>query len=170
MKKSLFGIVVASAFFVGITSTANAALWQFDVNIDGLQEVPPVATPGFGTAQAIFNDVSGEMTITGTFSSLIGTSNNAHLHGYANPGINAGVVFGLTFDVGVTSGNISGNGIIPAGRIADTLNGLTYINIHSTFRPGGEIRGQLIDPVLVPEPATVTLFGLGAFAVLRRRR
>jgi hypothetical protein len=55
--------------------------------------------------------------------------------------------------------------------MAELIDELYYVNIHSTFRPGGEIRGQI---VVVPEPAGFALVGLGLVALgtaarLRRR-
>jgi len=43
-----------------------------------------------------------------------------------------------------------------AALIAGIENRETYLNIHTTLFPGGEIRG-----ILVPEPATLLLLGTG---------
>jgi hypothetical protein len=64
------------------------------------------------------------------------------------------------------------NGNDPATAEATLFNaiisGETYLNIHSTNFPGGEIRTFL---VFVPEPVTLSVFGAGlAGAVLLRRR
>jgi hypothetical protein len=58
-----------------------------------------------------------------------------------------------------------------ADLLAGMLAGQTYLNIHSTAFPGGEIRGFL-QVVPVPEPATVSLVALGLLflgPVIRRR-
>jgi hypothetical protein len=51
--------------------------------------------------------------------------------------------------------------------MADLINGLYYVNIHSSFAPGGEIRGQIL---LVPEPGTGALVALGIMGLAVRRR
>lgn len=162
--------VIAMAVALMAVASARAANVTFEANMDGLQETPPVATPALGFASLLLNDVTGDWTLTGNFNNLIGTANNAHIHGSAPPGTPAGVVVGLTFDP-ATSGNLSGAGTFNAGQMADLTAGLYYVNLHSTFRPGGEIRGQL---GLVPEPGTIVLLGIGAVGVLlsawRRRR
>lgn len=165
--KRLLSVLGVCAFFICAVS-AHAATWKFNVFLDGLQEVSPNASPGYGDALALLDDSTGMIDISGTFSSLIGTSNNAHLHGYAPAGINAAAIFPLTYDIGVTSGSFSGSGSVD---VAQTLAGNTYINVHSTVFLGGEIRGQLINPVRVPEPATLSLAGFALLSVgaLRRR-
>jgi hypothetical protein len=143
--------------------------WKFNVVMDGTQEVPPNSSPGIGTAIAIFNDNTGQMDIDGSFSGLLVAASNAHLHGYSTPGVASGVVFGLTFTP-ATSGTVSGSGVIPSARIADVLNGLTYTNIHSAMFPSGEIRGQLMNPVAVPEPGGGGWLGVSAASWLLHRR
>jgi hypothetical protein len=155
-------VVVAS---LAISSSAGATVHNLTALIDGLQETPPVATPGTGTATMTLDDATNMFTLTGSFSGLIGTTNNAHVHGPAPVGTPAGVMFGITFDFGVTSGAISFNGVISDAHEQAILDGLTYINIHTTFRPGGEIRGQIL-----PEPSSVALLTLGLVGIGFRRR
>lgn len=166
MRTSLFSI----ATLVCLAAPAQAAIWQFNnIVIDGAQETPPVVTTGSGIGTATLNDVTGAITISGSYSNLIGTVNNAHLHGPAAVGVPAGVIFGLTFTP-LTSGVFSGNSVLTPANVANVLNGLTYINIHSSFRPGGEIRGQLLNGVMIPEPATLGLLTAGAVGLLAIRR
>jgi hypothetical protein len=55
-----------------------------------------------------------------------------------------------------------------AALIAGIENDETYLNIHTSTNPGGEIRGFL---VAAPEPASLAVFGsaLFLFALMRRR-
>lgn len=169
MSRVRIALSVAAVFLTA--SLSQATTLQFDIFLDGAQETPPVATPASGTGTLFLDDVTGDYTISGTFQDLIGTSNNAHIHGPAAVGQGpAGVVHGLTFDFGVTSGNYSnGAGLttFTAPQMADLINGLYYVNIHSTFQPGGEIRGQIL---LVPEPGTAALVGLGIGLLAAARR
>jgi CHRD domain len=165
LMKSLFPAIIATC----LVSSASAATLIFTASLNGAQEAPtPVITTGIGTATMTIDDVTGAWLLTGIFSSLLGTANNAHIHGPAPVGVPAGVVKGLTFD-SATSGNFSGSsvstGVYTAGQIADLKGGLHYINIHSTSFGGGEIRGQL-----VPEPAASILCAAASGLLLRRRR
>jgi hypothetical protein len=150
-------------------SVSQATIFEFDAYLDGLQETPPNGSPATGFGSLFLDDTSGNWSVSnGTFQSLVGTSNNAHIHGPAAPGVGpAPVIAPLTFDFGVTSGNWSGTGTFTAPQMADLMNGLYYVNIHSTAFPGGEIRGQL---QLVPEPSPAALVGLGIALLAMRRR
>jgi hypothetical protein len=157
-------MVVSAFVLLASAASAQAGSFQFDFSMDGLQETPPVATPGTGACTVLLDSGTGAVDVNCTFSGLVGTTNNAHIHGPAPIGSPAGVILGLTFDFGVTSGTITGNGILSAAHTQAMIDGLTYINLHTTFRPGGEIRGQII-----PEPASALLLGLSGLVVLRRR-
>ncbi|MEQ1905331.1 MAG: CHRD domain-containing protein [Pirellulaceae bacterium] len=165
-------LVIAFAIVVTQCAITHADIWQFNVTLNGAQEVPANGSPGTGFATAFFNDITGSMTISGTFSGLTANASAAHLHGFAPPGVNAGVLIGLTVTPG-TSGTISGAGSINnvGANFANTLGGLTYLNIHNANFPGGEIRGQMTNPFSVPEPGSLAILSLcGMMALVRRKR
>lgn len=152
-----------------VCSIAQADIFQFNVAINAAQEVPTNGSPGVGTAVAIFNDATGAITINGSYSGLVAAVTASHLHGFSVAGVNSGVLFNLA-NTGGTAGTISASNSIALANVAQVLAGQTYINIHTSTFPGGEIRGQLVNPVLIPEPTTFAFLGLGVCGIVLRRR
>jgi hypothetical protein len=144
-----------------LAGTASANFYSYEFQIDGLQEVPAVVTPAFGTGVVTLDTGTNELTWNISWQDLIGTVSNAHFHGPAVPGVNAGVRIGLDF----TQNPMVGSTTISSAFASEIIAGLWYVNIHSTHRPGGEIRGQV-----VPAPASAALLGLGGLMATRRRR
>lgn len=188
---------IVSAAALALASAANASVIIYQADLTGPGESPPNASLGTGEAFVTIDDIANTMEVDVTFSGLTGTTTASHIHcctTVADTGT-AGVATTTptfpNFPLGVTSGSydrtfdltaastyngafVTANGGTAAGAEAALLAGLAsgkaYLNVHSTFATGGEIRGFL---TAVPEPASWALMILGfgfSGAALRRRR
>lgn len=120
----------------------GSGLSVFRFGLDGTQEFPSTGSPGTGDCTVILNESSGSVSVSCTYNGLAGTTFAAHIHGFAQPGINAPVIIPLTA-TGAMSGVITGGGVLTPAGVQGMLDGLTYVNLHSDLHPGGEIRGQI---------------------------
>lgn len=114
----------------------------FSALLNGAQEVPPVNTPGTGTATLVLDNTGTQLSYTVTFSGLLGVTSASHIH-IGAPGVIGGVVFPLNPPLGVTSGSFSGVIAVNASQVSTLMAGNYYINIHTNLFMGGEIRGQI---------------------------
>ncbi len=162
MRTGMIAMGVAAALAASAAQARPVHIFNF--SLDGLQEVPPNASPGIGNATVTLDDVTGAVSVSGSYSGLLAAVTAAHIHGLAPVGANAGVIVGLNV-TGGTAGTITGNGVLTAAQITGMIGGLTYINVHSQILPGGEIRGQI-----VPAPAPLALLALSGLVAGRRRR
>ena len=111
--------------------------------MDGSQEVPAVTGSGIGIASLLFNSTRDTLCINITFNGLTAAPGGLHIHQGAM-GVNGPVLLDL-------SSYIVGNRLVAtitgttltAALKSNLLNGLTYLNAHTTANPGGEIRGQI---------------------------
>lgn len=160
--KKIVSIAVA-VLCLGSLSAANAATISLISSIDGAQAGTTSGTTG--SATMTYDDVSGLFSWEIMWGALEGDVTVAHFHGPAPAGVSAGVEVNFGAISGLSSPSI-GSAVISSAQAADLLAGLWYINIHSTFAPGGEIRGQV---QVIPVPAALWLFlsGLGVIGLRR---
>ena len=182
---------VAAALLLG--SAAHASMIVYDAALTGAAESPPTGSPGTGFAIVTIDTIAQTMNVNVVFSGLLGPTTASHIHcctsspGTGNAGVATTTPSFAGFPLGVTSGTYNNtldltnaSSYNPAfvtaeGSLANAeaalLTGLaageTYLNIHSTVDPGGEIRGYL---VASPEPDTWLMAGLALIGLIVRRR
>jgi hypothetical protein len=148
----------------------------------------------------VLDTTAQTLAVNVTFSGLGSGTTAAHIHcclaSPFQPGVNVGVATAVPtfpgFPLGVTSGTYSmtfnllqastynpafitaNGGTVAAAEavfVSALLAGETYLNIHTTNFPGGEIRGFL---GAVPEPSTWAMMLVGfaglSYAFRRSRR
>jgi hypothetical protein len=194
MRLCNWSMVALVAALVGISASANAAVFVFQTTMDGPSEFPTNASPGTGFAQVDYDNVAHTMRVQANFTGLLGTTTAAHIHspiplvGNPTASVATQTPSFSGFPLGVTSGNmdttfdltmasswnapyITANGGTPAGAEAafftEMTAGRSYFNIHTSQFGSGEIRGFL---ALIPEPSTLALAGLGLLGAIAARR
>ena len=129
----------------------------FTANLTGAAERPtPVTTTATGSATFTSSTAGGVTTITYTVvvsGNLSGPVTSAHIHGPGGTDVAVGIIVPLTVSSTAVTGTVvagsfttTGNATIPIAQLLTLMNsGQTYVNLHTTANPGGEIRGQISD-------------------------
>ncbi len=133
-------LALGSALTIAAAFGAHADTVTYNATLAAASEVPPTKSTGTGTATAVLDTATHQLTIDVTFSGFASAVTAAHIHGPAAAGKNAGVIVPL--------GN---NPTSPIHKVAklttaqekELADGVLYVNIHSKNNPGGAIRGQL---------------------------
>src|SRR5262245_6664474 len=108
------------------------------------EEVPPIRSAGTGSATAILNPATQELTWSINYRDLSGPAVSAHIHGPSGPGQNA--VPQIDIGKGALESPLRGSAKVTPQEAQQILEGKWYINVHTAQNLGGEIRGQL-EPV-----------------------
>jgi glucose/arabinose dehydrogenase/plastocyanin len=119
-------------------------LMQADLN--GNNERPtPIDTPATGLATLAL--YGSQLSMNVTYSGLKAVGSASHIHGPATTEGAASVMVDLAPLNGGsfgTAGSLAGTVTLNAQQLATVIEGLSYINIHTSSNGGGEIRGQIL--------------------------
>lgn len=180
--------------FAGLATASHAGQISATTALSGANENPANSSPGTGSAIVTVDTTNHLLRVTVNFSGLTTNTVAAHIHCCTSAPNNTGVATTVPafagFPLGVTSGSldqtydmtsagtwnaafVTANGGTPAGAEAAFTGGLstgqTYLNIHTSQFPGGEIRGFLV-PQLAPigpgNVPTLSEWGLVLLALL----
>lgn len=176
----LLGQVFAMALgLAAMTASLPAAAVMITgtANLSGDNEIPPVATDAFGTAEWTVDTDAGTITVqamvTGIFLSDITFAETAplafgdigpfHIH-EAPAGSNGPIVVPFPsesfFTETATGLDITAVAAFGTELISPLVNQGLYFNLHTLQFSSGELRGQL----QVPEPATAALLIMALLA------
>jgi uncharacterized protein (DUF1800 family) len=104
------------------------------------------STSGSGTSTLLMDGDRKAATIRFTYSNLTGPITQHHVHGPAGVGQSAPPLFDFDTATPAADGSyrwVFGDTVFSAEEIATFIEtGQTYINLHTSVYPGGEIRGQ----------------------------
>jgi hypothetical protein len=145
------------------------AIKQLNAMLSGYEEVPAVSTAASGVFRAQISRNEREISYTLSYSALEGDITQSHIH-LGQPGVNGGISVFLCSNLpnppagtqacppppATIAGTIRATDVIgpeaqgiARGEFAELIQairaGKTYVNVHSTKFPGGEVRSQ-IDP------------------------
>lgn len=121
---------------------------EYQVELAGENEVPPVASPATGTMDVTLDD-DDILTIDGTFENLVsqltvieGSSAHIHVAGMDETGP---IVFDVDVDANddERSGSFTLTEQLSPDQVRIFENNEYYLNIHTNAYPGGELRAQL---------------------------
>lgn len=143
MKKSITLLLFIMLLFVGFTYAQTST---FTISLDVAQANNGAGSGGTGSGSgtATYDHGTMQLSVTGSFSGLTGNTTACHVH-QAPAGSGGGVTFGLTLTPsGTTAGDFNGSGTLDAGEETALLANGMYVNVHTTFAGGGEIRGQIL--------------------------
>jgi hypothetical protein len=162
LATALLGVGMITA--CGSDSTAPNNTVTYKATLSGANERPTANTStATGTWTGVLNTQTNVMTYTMTYTGLSANSTLSHIHAPGDATVAAGVVLNFAnyansttpFTPGTTSGTVAGTINFAGGTVTgltitgDSLKkdmdlGLTYVNVHTSANPGGEIRGQIV--------------------------
>ncbi|HET8756383.1 MAG TPA: CHRD domain-containing protein [Solirubrobacteraceae bacterium] len=164
-------VVVVAVLGIVAAAVATGGGKKIDERLSGYEETPlPISTTGSGKFDAQISRFHDRIDYRLSYRDLEGDVQQAHIHFGHEKGAAGGISVFLCTNLGngpagtqacpaapatitgtIRPGDVIGPGVqgIEAGAYQEFLDaidaGVTYVNVHSTKWPGGEIRAQIDD-------------------------
>lgn len=157
IRSSLKSAALAGAILLSSALTVSAQQVKLSATLNGGEEAPnKVSTGASGTVQVNVDQTAKEITVNMRIYNVPVGTTASHIHVGA-PDVAGPIIFDLVPPVGTTGDfsldiRLSSAHLIPRAAqgiltmddaIQALVTGNTYINLHTTSNPAGEIRGQL---------------------------
>lgn len=162
------GVAIAGALLGGVAvAVGDFGGRNIRETLSGFEEVPVVSTGASGEFRAWINRSGEEINYRASYADLTGDVTQAHIH-LGQKSVNGGIAVWLCGNVPNTpagvqpcppapatiTGTITAENVsdlpaqgLAAGELEELLRavraGVTYVNVHSSTFPGGEVRSQL---------------------------
>jgi hypothetical protein len=136
MLKSMTAALLAAGLLAGCVNRFEPKTEAFTA---ALAPAAGVASSGKGAASFTLDPVAKTLTYSITHEGLTGPATMAHIHGPADPGANAGVVYPFAS----AASPITGTATLTDAQVAELKAGKYYVNVHTAAHRGGEIRGTI---------------------------
>jgi len=136
-----------------LAPVSYGAITTLSGTLNGANESPSNASPGIGFTTVIYDSTAHTLSVNVTFSGLTGPTTASHIHcctataGTGTAGVATTTPTFAGFPTSYNPAFITANGGTTASAEAALAggfaNGTSYLNIHTTPFPGGEIRAFL---------------------------
>ena len=133
----VFLVLIAGAVGAQDAQTFEARLTPLPLDFVNREQIE-----GSGSGSAVLE--GRKLTVSGSFSGLLGAATVAHLHLGPALGIRGGPVLDLEVEQSA-AGSFSGEFDLTEDQIQALLDGRLYIQIHSEIAPAGNLWGWLLE-------------------------
>ena len=149
LRMRSIGLIAAGSLILFSTGCPDDDVEEYEVELAGENQVPPVATPASGTMDVEFDEEDETLRVEGDFDGLVSRlieieGSAAHIH-FAPQGESGPILWNVDVDADEDErgGSFEFERELTADEVETFQNNEMYLNIHTQAYPDGELRGQL---------------------------
>ena len=138
---AVLGALLALAYAPDTAHAKSPRPLTFIAIMNGGQVVPPSTSNALGVGFLTFDNQTKRLCYSLTYSGLLGTETDSHLHGDALPGQTSAILFDMA---PYGSPKVACLGPLKSNEERLLKQEKMYIQIHTDIFVAGEIRGQVL--------------------------